>query len=696
MYQVSNIEDLEKVYSCVRLEHPNKKIHITYDWNTKKYSVYVTNERFDGDPDVPLDLNIEVVYGDSVTGSTPLVLRNPLTDYISIKSIETLCNTWFDYPEFKLFDKYVNLEKQYGNCNLQVWSDKGWASIKKVIRHKTNKDIFRVVSTSGVVDVTEDHSLFTEKLEKISPKNLNTDTLLLTHNFMVLNDNSLNIDSSFVFGVFFACGEVNGIEWSLRNIDSYVIQQITPYLQKMYPYESFQIENNNINTSSHGLSNKFKTLFYTCDTKSIPSLILNSSKNTIEEFLRGYELIKKASSDIERIGCSQLNFNSQLQAQSIYYLLCQLGYNISINEIGNTYWITYSKTLGTLNTGKVKKIYKLQNYSTNFVYDLETDVGRFQAGIGNVVVSNTDSIFMKFEFNRNDFEENRKDTFKLATICGNKLTKDIFDRPPIVLEFEKVFQPFILLTKKRYIAKKFENMKNPFELKGIDAKGIALTRRDYCNMVKKCYKSVIDTIMADNDTTSALKESTKVYFKFIEDISSYSIPLEDLVISAQIGKEYSCRLCKKKCEWIVKCEKPKCKTVNNQHNPICCKCKTKFSCLHEFSLPHISLAQKMLKRNEEVQIGDRLAFAFIENDKYPKTIQKFDLAEDPKFIVSNNLKLNRLCYIEQLAKPLLALYKVCLQNNLELLTHVINKTNEKVILFGGKPFKINDFKIDDI
>jgi DNA polymerase elongation subunit (family B) len=118
-----------------------------------------------------------------------------------------------------------------------------------------------------------------------------------------------------------------------------------------------------------------------------------------------------------------------------------------------------------------------------------------------VVYGDTDSVFLRFKYNRDDFELNRRDTFRLATNCGDNLTENIFNRKPIELEFEKVFHPFVLLTKKRYIANKYENQKNPFELKCVDAKGIALTRRDYCPMVKKCYKQIIDTILNDKTST---------------------------------------------------------------------------------------------------------------------------------------------------------------------------------------------------
>lgn len=309
----------------------------------------------------------------------------------------------------------------------------------------------------------------------------------------------------------------------------------------------------------------------------------------------------------------------------------------------------------------------------------------------SVIYGDTDSVFLRFKYNRENFDQNRKDTFKLAKICGDKLTDNVFNRPPIVLEFEKVFQPFVLLTKKRYIAKKFENVKDPFELKGIDAKGIALTRRDYCTLVKKCYKTIIDTIMESHNQKDSLKKSIDIFKSYIHDIEKYNMALSDLVITAQIAKEYSCKICKKKTEWIIKCHH--CKKLNPQKETSCSKCKLAFPCLHSFSLAHINLAQKMLSRNDEIQIGDRLSYAFVENDN--KKAQKFDLAEDPKYITENNLQFNRVCYLEQLAKPILALYKIVLKDSPDILEDLISYVNRKLVLFGGKALRASDFKLDD-
>jgi DNA polymerase delta subunit 1 len=299
-----------------------------------------------------------------------------------------------------------------------------------------------------------------------------------------------------------------------------------------------------------------------------------------------------------------------------------------------------------------------------------------------VVYGDTDSIFTKFKYNRDDFERNRRDTFRLATVCGDNLTNDIFNRKPIELEFEKVFHPFILLTKKRYIANKFENTKDPFDLKGVDAKGIALTRRDYCQMVKKCYKKVIDTILADTnkeklenkenkdtftDDVDRRKDtftddvdrrqdpvisSTKVYLEYIDDIFNYKIPVDDLVVSAMLAASYKTR-------------------------PV-----------------HVQLAEKLKKRKEEVQVGSRIPYIYIENtSNTPK--QKSELGEDPNYAKKHNLKYNRSCYLEQLAKPILGFYKVVLKDREKLLDHLINYTNDKILACGGKKLSPSDFKIED-
>jgi DNA polymerase delta subunit 1 len=291
-----------------------------------------------------------------------------------------------------------------------------------------------------------------------------------------------------------------------------------------------------------------------------------------------------------------------------------------------------------------EKVYILNVTKNPYETDPEVQVDFFT----RVVYGDTDSIFVEIKFNREDFNKNRVDTFKLATICGDNVTDKIFNRQPICLEFEKVFQPFILLTKKRYIGKKYDNMKDPFKLKEITKSGIAITRRDYCKMVKNCYSEVINAIV--NEDGGGVDESIEIYKSYIDRIDNYQIDIDDLIVSAMLAKSYKTK-------------------------PV-----------------HVHLAEKLKKRHEEVQTGDRIPYIYIEGEQ---GVQKSELGEDPKYAIENNLKYNRKCYLEQLAKPLLGFFKCILSDNEDELDDIINYTNDKLVEYGGVKLKASDFKIKD-
>ena len=402
---------------------------------------------------------------------------------------------------------------------------------------------------------------------------------------------------------------------------------------------------------------EYRQKFYDSDRyKKVPTEILNSSIEVVQSFFSGYWAADGCRKDKEKIGCTRFDNKGQIGSSGLYFLMKKLGYNVSINtreDKDNIFRLTLTNSNQRRVCNQIKKI-KVSDVYDDCVYDIETECGRFQAGVGNIIVKNTDSIFIKFKYNRDDFERNRSDTFKLATICGDNLTHKVFKRPPIDLEFEKVFNPFILLSKKRYIANKYENTKDPFDLKGVDAKGIALTRRDYCTMVKKCYKEVIDTILNNKSGTSldSVKKSIELYKGYIDKIYNYQINIDDLIVSAMLASSYKTK-------------------------PV-----------------HVQLAEKLKERKEEVQVGSRIPYIFVENtSNTPK--QKSELGEDPKYAIQHNLKYNRQCYIEQLAKPLLGFYKIALKDNEDLLDQIIDYTNDTLVNCGGKRLKVSDFKIDD-
>lgn len=598
IYKTKTIEDTELIYTILREKYPNKQIEIEFNDNTKDYTLRLTEAEFKYDPEVPLNVTIKVCYGDSITGDSPVLLQKDGLVYI--KTVQDLFDikNKIEYPGFKLFDQSIRLEKEYCLSDFKVWCDKGWTNIKKIIRHKTNKKIYRVLTHTGCIDVSEDHSLLNSKLDKVKPEELNI-------------------------------GDI--------------------------------------------LSHSFPTIF---DENFINNYLKQNKVDGYDYFLKSGVLISIATSKIE--------------AAIYYYIfssICKVQIEYNSNEIYKLSNIVCYKY------NEIKKIIEIPSITINdYIYDIETECGRLICGVGQLQISNTDSIFISIKFNRNDLIENRKDAFKLAIQCGNNIT-EMFNRHPIELEFEKVYQPFVLLTKKRYIGKKYEDTRDPMKLKTLTTSGIAITKRNYCNMVKKCYREVIDCVM----DTSDLDEAIEIYKRYIDRIDNYQINQEDLVVSAQIGKEYSCKTCKKKTEWIIKCDK--CKTINTKMTPMCSGfykngvCNKKFECLHTFSLGHINLAQKFLYRNEDICIGDRIQYIYVESES--SGASKSELTEDPNYAKINNIKFNRGCYLEQLAKSVMGFFKVVLQNEQDLIDELLQFTNEKLVEFGSIKLKISDFKITE-
>ena len=98
----------------------------------------------------------DVVYGDSVLPDTPLLLKKG--GNLTFKQIDDLAHDYIGYDTFKPWDTNRS-HKQQGSSDYQIFTSNGWCRIKRVIRHKTTKKIYRITTHTSVSDVTEDHSL---------------------------------------------------------------------------------------------------------------------------------------------------------------------------------------------------------------------------------------------------------------------------------------------------------------------------------------------------------------------------------------------------------------------------------------------------------------------------------------------------------------------------------------------------------
>ena len=109
----------------------------------------------------------KVRYGDSVSPDTPLLLRK--NGQIVMMTIDKLASVYIIRDDGKEISHPV----------YEVWTEDGFTEIEELVRHKTHKKMYRVMTGGGIVDVTEDHSLLKDDKTVLKPGDLTYGTPLL-------------------------------------------------------------------------------------------------------------------------------------------------------------------------------------------------------------------------------------------------------------------------------------------------------------------------------------------------------------------------------------------------------------------------------------------------------------------------------------------------------------------------------------
>ena len=118
------------------------------------------------------DLGYVPIVGDSFTGDTPIFIKydNNLIDIVSIESI---------FNEKMAKTDMLNREYDTSKKNFKVLCRSGWVEPLYIYRHKTNKDIYRIIDGKELlIDITEDHSVYNEGKKTIIPSQIGSQTKL--------------------------------------------------------------------------------------------------------------------------------------------------------------------------------------------------------------------------------------------------------------------------------------------------------------------------------------------------------------------------------------------------------------------------------------------------------------------------------------------------------------------------------------
>ncbi|KAL5192349.1 DNA polymerase delta catalytic subunit [Glycine soja] len=278
----------------------------------------------------------------------------------------------------------------------------------------------------------------------------------------------------------------------------------------------------------------------------------------------------------------------------------QLALKISANSV---YGFT-GATIGRQMIEHTKKI----------VEDKFTTVNGYEHN-AEVIYGDTDSVMVQFGVSA--VEEAMNLGREAAEYISGTFTK------PIKLEFEKVYYPYLLISKKRY-AGLFWTKPDNFDK--MDTKGIETVRRDNCLLVKNLVNDCLHKILIDRDIPGAVQ-----YVKnAISDLLMNRMDLSLLVITKGL---------------------------------------TKTGDDYEVKAAHVELAERMRKRDAATapNVGDRVPYVIIKAAKGAKAYEK---SEDPIYVLENNIPIDPQYYLEnQISKPIMRIFEPILKNASKELLH---------------------------
>ena len=564
----------------------------------------------------------KVRYGDSVMPETPVIVK--INGFIRPIKIENLATIWESYPGF-LKD---GTEKESSEISeIEAWTHKGWKPVKRVIRHKCNKKIYRVLTHTGLVDVTEDHSLLGPDIELLQPKDVMVGQKLF-HSFPEIpnNESALSLDALFVIGMFVGDGSCGSYHcpsgqkstWCINNQDLDLLNKCKTILENMYPDMGFVIMDTMKSSGVYKLSPRgnvvklvktWREWCYDGQAKKIPESAF-SNIDTKKAFLEGLWAADGCRRDNEVGGCRRIDTKNQITAQWYYLLLKSMNFKVSLNtrtDKPNVFRLTWTESSFRKDPRSIKKVQVLHESWDGYVYDLETESGTFQAGIGQMVVKNTDSVMVEFDVQGRKGQEAIDYSWAQGLLAAEQCTK-LF-KAPNDLELEKVYCPYFLYSKKRYAAKMWEGKIRPdgttvVAFKKVDIKGLQVVRRDSCPFVRETLKRLLDMMLESSDPRPVIAFARQAS----DELSSGKVPVEKLLMSKQLGSAY------------------------------------------KVPMPHVTVRNKIRARapGSEPQQGDRVQFVVV---KGPGKL--YEKAEDPAWVREQNVPLDYNYYfLNQLKKPI--------------------------------------------
>ena len=625
----------------------------------------------------------EYIYGDSVANYTPVYIKSYGSIVIcTIERLAEIYggNNWvYCTEEGKQEKEYCELLGDIYSWTENGWTPLKRVIRHLLAPHKK---MFRVLTKKGIVDVTDDHSLLTHDGKEISPKDVKKGTELLHFDLEYptkIEKNDISEDEAKIMGFFFGCGHSGKNYWILKNTSYEMIKKYLNLCEKTYNSFGWMINDSQQSSFPKKKRNKlneveYDIILYSCNTsdynykckfiqkycfsfydnnnnnnkntKIIPYYIYNSNETIKKAFFEGF---LDSNQSCKRFGgLYSFDMDNQLTISHIIQLTKIVGWDYlldtaSMKSDPNFIYSSIFQEIASIFSYKLKdppkkynlkiiekfhdidieNMYNLKNMEEidykGYVYDLTTENHHFAAGVGNMIVHNTDSVFFTFNLENPDTKE--KIIGKKALEITIEIAQDAAKlcsqwlKPPMELSYEKTLDPFILLSKKRYVGMLYEEDPNKGKMKYM---GLSLKRRDSCDYLKDTYGGVLNIIMEEQNIEKAIE----FLYDSLTQLVNGKVNMDKLMITKALRGYY---------------KNPK-------------------------QIAHKVLADRIGQRDpgNKPKPGDRMRFVHIVNKD--KNSLQGEKIETPEFILNNKLKIDYAFYItNQLFKPLSQLFGLSLE-----------------------------------
>lgn len=462
---------------------------------------------------------IEVLYGDSVLPDTPVTIRRKdgMLDVVAIESLmpKTVKST--------RYDKFGDIE---------VLTEDGFTKIKHVYRHKVRKKGYRILTRKGFVECTEDHSLVINGVET-RPSELKIGDRISLVPYKAESKISVDSELGWLFGFFIAEGTSGTYEydkntkysWRIVNQDKKILQRAQKILQRHLGFATTIIDIRK-SSATYGLVPKgnhklvvdyFRAFCYHGEEKCVPQIILNADVVAKKAFLNG---LLDGDGNTDKNGLTVLDQIHKTVLSGMILMLEQIGMEYSLQIRKDKKNVCRLRLIRDKKDSRIKQsdvIKEIETFNINgYVYDLETKNHHFCGGLGNILLHNTDSLFIK-----NPTQEQI-----------HKVIEDTKEEQGVDLEIDKEYRYVVLSNRKKNYLGVTKDGK-------VDVKGLTGKKSHTPPFIKNLFYELLQ-ILSKVETSKDFEEAKKQISNKISEVAvkvkEKKIPIEELAFNVMISK----------------------------------------------------------------------------------------------------------------------------------------------------------------